>query len=562
MGCKSSKNLKSKNTLTVLNNCNTINRLNKTKTIYTKKKAEVISYENNMDDLKQKAEIFVSLKNIKSSMNNEDNLVPYYRIKLGIINDKKYMSNVLSCIDTNFLTDEENITYPDSCIIDYYFEKEQIISYQIYQKDNFNSQEIKILDDIITLARIMGSKNNTFTLNFEDFDFEIVANNASGLDISYTFDVKYFFTNLSKDYSNFYYAIKNFNDKKGWRYSYKSEEVIDRCGKFDSITLDANACNNGILTQKIQFEFGDYNKGHFGILEKTIEELLYGNANDSNNRFKIEFTENSNIDSMNGEVEIKVKESKNYRFIDILKLGVQINLSIGIDYTLSNLVPNDPKSLHSIVSLEPSPYERAIRSCGSIVAYYDFDQLFPVFGFGGNIPEEKKTSHCFNVNFDKNNPEVKGIDGVIDAYKNSLNIVRFSGPTNFSPLIKYINNYMREKIQSNFTMDYMILMIITDGIITDLPSTKHEIVDSSKLPISIIIIGVGNADFSSMIELDGDDNPVTNYNGDEWERDIVQFVPFNKYEGNYDKLSEEVLAEIPKQIEEFYSKNEHYLKIQ
>jgi hypothetical protein len=34
--------------------------------------------------------------------------------------------------------------------------------------------------------------------------------------------------------------------------------------------------------------------------------------------------------------------------------------------------------------------------------------------------------------------------------------------------------------------------------------TKAAIVDLSTLPCSIIIIGVGNADFSSMDELDGD----------------------------------------------------------
>jgi Copine len=34
--------------------------------------------------------------------------------------------------------------------------------------------------------------------------------------------------------------------------------------------------------------------------------------------------------------------------------------------------------------------------------------------------------------------------------------------------------------------------------------TIDHIVEASKLPISIIIIGVGNADFSSMDELDSD----------------------------------------------------------
>ena len=42
---------------------------------------------------------------------------------------------------------------------------------------------------------------------------------------------------------------------------------------------------------------------------------------------------------------------------------------------------------------------------------------------------------------------------------------------------------------------YQVLLIITDGAITDIQETKNEIVQASRLPMSIIIIGVGNADF-------------------------------------------------------------------
>jgi hypothetical protein len=38
----------------------------------------------------------------------------------------------------------------------------------------------------------------------------------------------------------------------------------------------------------------------------------------------------------------------------------------------------------------------------------------------------------------------------------------------------------------------------------DMSATKSALVDLSGLPCSVIIVGVGNADFSSMDELDGD----------------------------------------------------------
>jgi len=47
-------------------------------------------------------------------------------------------------------------------------------------------------------------------------------------------------------------------------------------------------------------------------------------------------------------------------------------------------------------------------------------------------------------------------------------------------------------------------MIITDGEISDMIETKNLIVQASTLPLSIIIIGVGNEAFTNMVELDGD----------------------------------------------------------
>jgi vacuolar-type H+-ATPase subunit F/Vma7 len=70
-------------------------------------------------------------------------------------------------------------------------------------------------------------------------------------------------------------------------------------------------------------------------------------------------------------------------------------------------------------------------------------------------------------------------------------------------------------------MQYQILLLITDGIISDMPQTIAEIVASSKLPTSIIIVGVGNADFSNMEQLDGDDGLLRDHMGNVASRDLV-----------------------------------------
>ena len=82
----------------------------------------------------------------------------------------------------------------------------------------------------------------------------------------------------------------------------------------------------------------------------------------------------------------------------------------------------------------------------------------------------------------------------------------------------------------------------------------QAIIDASVLPLSIIIVGVGEADFSAMNELDADTVPLI-MNGRQAARDIVQFVPLRHFQGRNvpvhlikARLAKEVLAEVPDQL--------------
>ena len=56
------------------------------------------------------------------------------------------------------------------------------------------------------------------------------------------------------------------------------------------------------------------------------------------------------------------------------------------------------------------------------------------------------------------------------------------------------------------SQQYFILLMLTDGAISDMNNTKLAIIEASRLPMSIIIVGVGNADFDAMNELDADES--------------------------------------------------------
>eukprot|EP01022_Parablepharisma_sp_SALTPOND_P004117 TRINITY_DN117_c0_g2_i1.p4 TRINITY_DN117_c0_g2~~TRINITY_DN117_c0_g2_i1.p4 ORF type:complete len:194 (+),score=23.90 TRINITY_DN117_c0_g2_i1:1603-2184(+) len=96
---------------------------------------------------------------------------------------------------------------------------------------------------------------------------------------------------------------------------------------------------------------------------------------------------------------------------------------------------------------------------------------------------------------------------------------------------------------------YYILLILTDGMINDMDATIDQIVRATALPISIIIVGVGNEDFTAMDVLDADEVPLYSKKlKKQMERDIVQFVPFREYKDNVVELASQTLEEIPRQL--------------
>jgi copine 5/8/9 len=83
-------------------------------------------------------------------------------------------------------------------------------------------------------------------------------------------------------------------------------------------------------------------------------------------------------------------------------------------------------------------------------------------------------------------------------------------------------------------------------------ATISSIVRASELPLSILIVGVGAANFEPMEVLDGDDVRLQNATGVA-KRDIVQFVPMRDFmmsNGAIDRqaLSRALLDEIPRQL--------------
>ena len=485
--------------------------------------------EDNLESLNEKVKLEFSLQNAIHDFS--------YSIKANLINEK---SSSYNSEQTKPHTDN-SIIFENFYVCDYYFEKEQKIQIII----NKNNNPITINT---TLGCIVGARYSTFIKKYEGNETLAIKAEKMGKNDLFV-DIKFSMKENDKDHSNYF-----INNKILYVITCKdckiySSEAINNEGQFN--TVEIPSC---LLYPYYTVNFYNCYNQLISTFNKNVDEL---NSDQDKLQLKIPIY-NNNYLFLYDYSELK----EHFSFLDFIGAGIRIGLSIGIDFTGSNGHPLDDGTLHSIKGKKPNDYERAIKACGNIVAYYDYDKLFPVYGFGAilNNSQNKEASMCFNLNF-QNNADIYNIDNIIKIYHECIekDKLTFAGPTEFAPII----NKVISKITKN-KLEYHILMILTDGVIDDLKETINALVDGSFEPLSVIIIGVGDADFKKMEILDGDEVPLVSSKGKKRLRDLVQFVPFSKFQNDEIKLSKKVLEEIPKQIVDYYTINNltpHKIKI-
>ncbi|CAK9204572.1 unnamed protein product [Sphagnum troendelagicum] len=237
-------------------------------------------------------------------------------------------------------------------------------------------------------------------------------------------------------------------------------------------------------------------------------------------------------------------------FLDYVTGGCELNFMVAVDFTASNGNPLQPDSLHYFdPSGRSNAYQTAIRAVGQIIHHYDTDKRFPCWGFGGR-PIDGPVSHCFALNGNNSNPVVDGIPGIMFAYSQALRNITLAGPTLFAPVINMAASIASQHVSQD-NQKYFVLLIITDGVITDLQQTIIAIINAAELPLSLLIVGVGGADFTEMETLDADKKRLSGPDGRVAARDIVQFMPMRNVAPDGASIARSLLAELPGQLLEY-----------
>ena len=181
-----------------------------------------------------------------------------------------------------------------------------------------------------------------------------------------------------------------------------------------------------------------------------------------------------------------------------------------------------------------------------ILEKYDSDKELPLYGFGAKY--DGVVRHCFQCGPTE---EVHGVQGVLNAYRSVFQSgLIMSGPTVFTEVIETASSRAtsaQEAAKRNGEQSYTILLIVTDGSVSDVGETAAALEKASNTPLSVVIVGVGNADFGAMQFLDDSSQP--------GKRDIAQFVEFNKHARSSVDLTSETLREIPNQLVSYFTSN-------
>ncbi|XP_061644522.1 copine Va isoform X1 [Phyllopteryx taeniolatus] len=471
----------------------------------------------------------------------------------------------------------DNTLNPDfvrKYILDYFFEEKQNLRFDVFDIDSrspdlakhpadfndFLGQVYCTLGEIVgspasrlekSLSGIPGKKCGTIILSAEELgncrDYTTMQFCANKLD-------KKDFFGKSDPFMVFYRS----NEDGTFTICHKTEVVKNTLNPvWQPFSIPVRALCNGDYDRTIKVEVYDWDRDgshdFIGEFTSSYKELCRGQsqlnvyevANAKKKLKKKRYVNSGTVSLMSFSVESE------HTFLDYIKGGTQIHFTVAIDFTASNGNPSQSTSLHYMNPYQMNAYAMALKAVGEIIQDYDSDKMFPALGFGAKLPPDGRVSHEFPLNGNLENPYCNGMEGILDAYHQSLKTVQLYGPTNFAPVVNHVARYAAAVQDGS---QYFVLLIITDGVISDMAQTKEAIVNAAKLPMSIIIVGVGQAEFDAMVELDGDDIRISS-RGKLAERDIVQFVPFRDYmdrTGNHvlsmARLAKDVLAEIPDQL--------------
>ena len=173
--------------------------------------------------------------------------------------------------------------------------------------------------------------------------------------------------------------------------------------------------------------------------------------------------------------------------------------------------------------------------------------------------------------------EVHGVNGILSSYEATLKRMTPSEPRRFAQVIAQASRLASE-YHKFLEHKYFVLVVLTNGVSDDMDQVVSEIIRASSLPLSVLFVGIGDADFGplkSALNIQGskcggwggssNSNPVRSMLRTARtiaSRDMVRFVatrdlPFSSMGGSssfdQEALAQALLQELPRQVCSYFA---------
>ncbi len=120
------------------------------------------------------------------------------------------------------------------------------------------------------------------------------------------------------------------------------------------------------------------------------------------------------------------------------------------------------------------------------------------YGYGASVTQGQDACDLFSLSGDFLDPFISDYSEMLACYEGTLKSVKLALPVNYNKIIKFAIDLAASEFSqvedATQTHNYFVLVLLMAGVIDDLQASLNEILKAENVPISIVIIKVGNLD--------------------------------------------------------------------
>ena len=420
------------------------------------------------------------------------------------------------------LTQNQKVTFNENIIIKYDFTKIQPLTFRVKRDSSPFNPIQKNLGDIVGRPRQIYFEDT----DFFNFEAEVIMHSSINKQIQFIIDLIGNLKNMKLNYT-----IKNLGnryEKTNDKLVYKSKilehdsEVI-----FPQVDLDLNQLSDddNLEDNLILISFYD-GENEIGKEEITINQLF---AKD------IEIELNDNI-----KAKIISQRKNFFTLLQYLYNDYHLVTNFCIDFSKNNNVHNEQKF-----------FENLVQKFMEVLVPYNGDSFFHFNAFGFQLEKNKE------IYINKMGP--------LSIKRPSLDIEEFKSKyENFLKKIKMIDNKIdlaliikniNDNIKENFDIqdkEYNLFLLFACNDIIDENEFIEQLIITSTLNLSIVIISIGNKRLSKLENILNNIDYIKNKEGIAPKREFIKYI---KMDSVIDTTIKNALVNVPDEMIDYFCIN-------